>query len=375
MKILSLLHDYRKAIGVATRAKSGNVPAGIASVLKARLMYDIGPRHHALYDLARTPEETWPEFIIDNKLKPLLRKINTESARHVVQDKHAFRMHCTQNGLATIPILAKIDRTSPDDPLDGADPCRWNALLADAPDELFVKLIDGTWGTDAFVAKRKTDTLWRYCDQNGSLTDLHAFAMSRLKARRGWIVQPVIHNHPDLTRIMSPNALGTVRAVTYLSGNDTELLYAVLRIPVGANLADNFAHGTSGNLVAPIDIPTGRIGMARVSKGTAWPDIIDISRHPDSGELIEGTHLPHWTAAIELVRAAQSTLPELPTLGWDIAFSDSGPLLVEANSTFDVDILQVAYKRGLRTDFLKNRIERILQLQQPISDTSARARR
>lgn len=358
MKLLDLLADYRRAIKVATHAKSGNWPAGALSVFRARAFHDIGPRYYSLYDLARTPEKEWPEYIIDNGLKNRLRKINTKEAREVVHDKFAFLRHCEMHGLPTIPILATIDRNSPSDPLNGLEPQRWETLLANAPDQLFIKLIDGTWGIDAFIANRIDGHQWEFCDQHGSLADLHAFAMNRLRHRRGWIVQPVLRNHSALRPIMSPSALGTVRAVTYLRGSDVEFLYAVLRIPVGDNRADNFAHGSSGNLAAPIDLSTGRVGTPRASRTKVWPDMINVPEHPDTHAQIEGAVLPHWPEIAHLVRKAQLTLPNLPTLGWDIAITDAGPIIVEANSTYDVDIVQVAYGRGLKTEFLETRLKR-----------------
>lgn len=358
MKFLQSLSDYHRAIKSATSGKAANLPSSIVSVLRARAIHNIGPRYFSLYDLARVPEDMWDEFIIDDGLKGLLRTINTREAREVVFDKVAFSGHCNTYNLPTIPILATIDRQSPNDPLNSLDPRKWELLLNDAPSDLFIKLIDGTWGIDAFVASRTTDGLWHYCDRMGSLSDLHTFAMTRLRHRRGWIVQPVVQNHRALRPIMSPNALGTVRAVTYTKGAEIELLYAVLRIPVGKNRADNFAHGTSGNLAAPVELASGLIGTPRASKTTDWPNMINVVEHPDTGVHIEGVTIPHWTELTKLILKAQATLPDLPTLGWDIAITDSGPLIVEANSTYDMDLVQVAYGRGVKSEFLENRLKR-----------------
>lgn len=358
MNILKTLSDYQRAIRVATFRKSGNLPAAILSVLRARALHNIGPRYHSLYDLTRIPEESWDEFIIDNSVKNLLRQINSKEAREVVFDKIAFFRHCETHNLPTIPILATIDHRSPGDPLNGLDPEKWELLLRNAPNDLFIKLIDGTWGIDAFVASRATEELWSYCNQTGTLKDLHTFAMDRLNNRRGWIVQPLVENHRALRPIMSSNALGTIRAVTYANANSIELLYAVLRIPVGQNRADNFAHGTSGNLAAEVDLVSGKIQTPRASKTTVWPDMIDVLRHPDTGSVIRGTVVPYWTELKRLLVKAQGTLHDLPTLGWDVAITDSGPIIVEANSTYDLDIVQVAYNRGVRTDFLENRLKK-----------------
>ena len=349
MKFQSLLRDYWFATSTAAR-NSGCSPLRIApGVIKARLRYGIGPRFHSLYDLARVPEHEWSEFVIDERLKKQLRQVNPPEARVIVGDKLAFFRHCRRHAIQTIDILATLDGLDPDDALNGLDLNRWYILLRDAPDRLFFKLVDGTWGIDAFVAERQPSGNWRFCDKEGSLRELHAFSMARLEGRRGWIIQPAVSNHRDLTEILSPTALGTVRAITWLQGDRVEVLKCVLRIPTGSNQADNFAHGASGNLVAPIAPSTGKLGMARASRSKVWPDMMDVDRHIDSNRVITGHPLPYWSELIELVCRAQRSLPDLKTLGWDVAITDDGPVIVEANSTYDVDLVQVAHRQGLRT--------------------------
>jgi len=60
--------------------------------------------------------------------------------------------------------------------------------------------------------------------------------------------------------------------------------------------------------------------------------------------------IPEWDALKGLVIRAHSSLPDLVTLGWDIALTDMGPLVVETNPTYDIDIVQTALKRGVRDD-------------------------
>jgi len=356
MKALSLVSDYHRAIRAASSGNPLRAPRGLTSVLVARAAFDIGPRFHSLYDLASVPRKDWAEFIIDVALKKIMRRVNAPEDREVVNDKLRFFRHCEAHGLRSIPILGAIDRTSDDPTLNGVDNSAWVEQMKSAPDKVFVKLIDGTWGIGAFVAERHDKDKWRFCDQIGSSADLHAVCMERLKERGGWIVQPLVRSHAQLHRIMSPHALGTIRAVTFIENGTVTLPYAVLRIPVGKNCADNFSHGASGNLVAPLILETGIVGVARGSKNKDWPEMVDIDVHPDTRNKISGFALPFWSELKKLIVAAHKSLPNLATLGWDVAITDSGPLIVEANSTYDVDLLQVAYKRGLRSELLEARL-------------------
>ncbi len=49
----------------------------------------------------------------------------------------------------------------------------------------------------------------------------------------------------------------------------------------------------------------------------------------------DGFALPHWSEAIDLAKAGQRCFPMLPTLGWDVALTDAGPRIVEANARWD----------------------------------------
>jgi hypothetical protein len=72
--------------------------------------------------------------------------------------------------------------------------------------------------------------------------------------------------------------------------------------------------------------------------------------HPDTSQAIVGLTLPHWREAKELILRAHSSLPQLKLLAWDIAFTRTGPVLVEVNAYFHIGILQIAFQRGLRRE-------------------------
>jgi hypothetical protein len=57
--------------------------------------------------------------------------------------------------------------------------------------------------------------------------------------------------------------LGTFRVVTFLmSGRSIEIPFAVVKIPIGGSVTDNFDGGYSGNWVCPVDVGKGCLGDA-----------------------------------------------------------------------------------------------------------------
>jgi len=99
---------------------------------------------------------------------------------------------------------------------------------------------------------------------------------------------------------------------------------------VGDNVIDNFS-GHIGNLIADIDPDTGALSVpfAEAPDGNG---IKFVPVHPDSGNTIAGTILPHWSLARGLIdRAAPLFLP-LRTIGWDVALTADGVVLMEGNA-------------------------------------------
>jgi hypothetical protein len=344
------------AYGHAVRSASGGYPLrtsqAVLSVAYARIGYRIGPLFHSLFRLAEVPREEWSEIVLDRELNPALLALNRAEHRVLATDKLAFTAHCVAQGLPTIPVLCILGpaagAAAPGVPRATGPEALARALDA-APARVFAKHIDGAHGDDAFAATRCRGG-WRWRGRTGSAADLYRFCMERIGERRGWMFQPAVGPHPELDPIMPGGALGTVRAVTYLAGGDVTILPPVLRIPANGNTTDNFGVGTNRNVVAPVDMATGTLGRGLISRSATWPAMTDVDFHPDTGAPIRGRTLPCWPDVVELVREAQQRTPQLPTLGWDIAITAEGPIIVEANTNYGFDVVQAAHRRGMRRE-------------------------
>jgi hypothetical protein len=147
-----------------------------------------------------------------------------------------------------------------------------------------------------------------------------------------YLLQPKVHNH-EAIRDLSGQALATVRLLTLRtpSGEITPLL-AYFRMATGTSHTDNFS---SGGVAAPVDVIDGVLGHAVTNKHSP---LARTSRHPDSGTIIAGRALPYWHEALQLAVDAHGEFAEFFVVGWDIAITDNGALLVEGNDQPGVDI-------------------------------------
>lgn len=351
--------DYSKAIGSELRNGSSkgahrSAVGRIEALLRAKSRYGIGPLYYALYQLSKVPESEWSNYITDDPaFKERLTRMSPPEDLRIAQNKALMYEHCLAHELATVPVLCVVG-PSPD-ALAGRVPVartleQWREAMNDAPEELFVKSIDGTYGEGAFPVQRIAGE-FAFEGMRGALDALYHYLRSESRAASGWIVQPRVRSHPGLARIVSPHGLPTVRALTAMIADTPRLLFAAFKVTVRDNTTDNFSKGKSGNLLAAVDCSSGRLGCAwGPRKTTGWPVMAPFPLHPDSREPIEGTVLPCWDALVDLAERAQASLPRFRSIGWDIAISGQGPVLVEANATYDMSVLQIAYQRGLRRE-------------------------
>jgi len=247
-----------------------------------------------------------------------------------LSDKRRFHDRAAQAGLPVIPVLAEFDRGT----------ISVKASPSDHPSaDLFSKFAARWYGEGACAWRRCADG--SYADDQGAhltLDELYA-KLSALSLEYPLILQPRVTNHPEL-RALSGNGLSTVRAVTVRDTRGRiELTLACFRMPVGALLADNFA---AGGLAAPITLHDGRLGLAVFKSRSGVFDA-----HPESGAAILGRRLPHWSEVKELAVAAHAEFKTLPSIGWDIAISEDGPVIVEGNSEWGTNVVQMSHQLPL----------------------------
>src|SRR6185312_13195379 len=127
------------------------------------------------------------------------------------------------------------------------------------------------------------------------------------------------------------------------------ILRACWKIPSGANLADNYWR--AGNLLAQIDVPTGRTLRAMSGTGLEWTPH---SAHPDTNAPLVGIDIPCWPELTRTALEAARLMQHMPLIGFDIAVSESGPVIVEMNHNPDFFLNQLADGRGvLDADLIK----------------------
>lgn len=250
-----------------------------------------------------------------------------------LRNKAGFAAHCRRHGLACAPtvLLALNDGVAF---ADGA------SELPDA--DLLVKPIRGgaTRGRERWVFLGRD----RFLGPAGAILD-RAALVERFRRRGrgdGLLVQRADPAHAVLARLGGARA--TLRVLSCLDENlQPEVTHALLRMP-----------RFGGELVAPIDLHTGRLGQASdrgLGSSLGW-----IDRHPDTSAAIAGAAVPFWDDARRLVEKAHGCSRSRLIVGWEVAVTDEGAALIEATARPDFD----AYQRAARAPLGNSRFGRLL---------------
>lgn len=154
-----------------------------------------------------------------------------------------------------------------------------------------------------------------------------------ITAARPFICEEFIRQHPELSKL-NPASVNTIRVASLLLDGEVTILSATLKTGAGTErITDNLSQGGIG---AQIDVESGIV----CTFGKDF-DLKTFTHHPTTGAPILGVQIPHWDAAINLIKTAHKRLPQCMLYGWDIAITETGVDIVEANSKPGSRIMQV----------------------------------
>lgn len=136
------------------------------------------------------------------------------------------------------------------------------------------------------------------------------------------------------------NSVNTIRVVTFYYKEDVSILWTFLRVGAHGSAVDNM--GASG-FGAFIDPETGII----ISDGIDWLGNKE-EFHPDSKIKFKGFQIPKWDKLLETVKNLASEISEMHCIGWDLALTNDGWVLVEGNARPQCVTVQTYTKKGVK---------------------------
>lgn len=140
---------------------------------------------------------------------------------------------------------------------------------------------------------------------------------------------------------LNKSSVNTIRCITLDGGDGPKVAFTFAKVGREGSFIDN---GGAGGVLFGVDLDTG-VGNT--------DGIDELNRtytmHPDSQTQFKGFQFPRWDEMRALCIEMSSHFPELPYIGWDVACSDDGWVLVEGNMGQFIGP-QVTAKRGIKEE-------------------------
>lgn len=158
------------------------------------------------------------------------------------------------------------------------------------------------------------------------------------------IIEELIHNS-DFYAKFHPQSLNIVRAVCFRQKGEMKLYRTYLSLGCGDK---DFANGAAGAIAIPIDYNTGVTSDIGYTEALKTYEV-----HPDSGLPLKNIKLEQWDELVELVKELGKILPSLNYVGWDLACTPKGWVIVEGNGNAGQLLYQLMGGKSIRSEFMK----------------------
>lgn len=210
--------------------------------------------------------------------------------------------------------------------------------------ECVIKGTEGSHGDAVFAVKNityeATDALLELSTGNGE-----CIRLSSILKQYPLLFEQRIFQTRQLSSFNS-TSVNTVRFMTVLlPDGEAKIIATFIKIGRMGAFVDNAGKG--GNVDAGIDSRTGRIYGAIEFNG--FRKTIDINNHPDTGAALNGVVIDDWDNICRQMCSFQQKVPFLKAIGWDVAITETGPVIIEFNDFWDTTG-QLFIRRGWQSD-------------------------
>ncbi|WNO09102.1 sugar-transfer associated ATP-grasp domain-containing protein [Teredinibacter sp. KSP-S5-2] len=291
-------------------------------VLKHALLHSVPPRFYYRYQLYLNNKHQWPDFIYTHELpawhQAFSQQFSAES-RAFLTDKKFF---AEKLQLADLPSVPQVEKTF----IDGKP----NESILFQKKSLFFKPINGSRKQNCFVLNYiKNGDKYRLEQPNTqTLTSadcIQSFIQGQL-SKRSYLIQHLLKNSAWFTSLGVDTDLIVIRLITGRTKGDVYPLCAVLELPTGKN--------NSRIIPMYINANTGKIDKIKrlPIKDSTIKNLLN---------LLNEKRLPDWESIKAFTKAAHNICPDVRTVGWDLAISDQGIVLLEGNFNWGVEVHQL----------------------------------
>lgn len=323
------MSKFDKINYIITDKKRKNIFQIIIESIHASFLEKENPFFYFYNLLYKKNSSDYKNYIGMKKRNKILTNFYTEHQKEFT-DKIKFNKILTSNNIPTPYILAyskkyKIYHNSKEYTINNKEEFRsfLEKIINDsATKSIFIKPLDGSGGSHAFKFNHKTL----------NLKDIER--LLTLMRHQEFIFQETIIQNNSMKNIY-PDSINTLRIYTYLDRekNKVEIILALLRVGSKGSIVDN------ESMFVEVDIEN-RWTLKGDAKSFLHNGGKSYENHPDTGFEFNGFHLPFQEEIYKILGEAALLLPK-DYIGWDVALSENGPTIIEANDRPHILMTQI----------------------------------
>lgn len=304
----------------------------ISEILSLTFFHGSFPRHYFARYLFKRDRTNIRDYYPDKFLYRIKAFFNDKEVREVLENKLYFDFYYRQFNISLPTILMYNHKklfVVAEKCIRANNVSEFKILLQELfkqnppLDSIFIKRTYGSYGGDSVykLFRHQTDA------DDEMINGLYAEI-----ANAGFLFQETVKQHPDLDAL-NRSSLNTIRFDTFIDKNGLiEILSGYLRMSTSNHHVDN---ASSGGFMVGIDLDTGKLKKNGYSSFTKV-GVKVLSSHPVTNVVFEDFQIPFFNQAKQIVIDAAGLMPGLRLVGWDVAIGETGPVLIEGNSDYNV---------------------------------------
>jgi len=285
----------------------------------ATFIYCIPPYNYFLFELYSVPKNKWSEFFYSHEVPVFQYILNGEVSDHSMKyltSKHYFSRQAILNGILAIETIGHYKKHTK---LSTEDLFRKKSLYL-KPDNMHggAGCIELRYNDDSYLVKVGEDIVE---SENNILATINIYL-----DRFDYIIQPLLTNHSELTKIFNTDKLSVIRIVSnYANGTIFKIISSIIFVTQPDDSIVGFRINPESGLISK-EILGNRLLI-----------------EPEKSELnMEKIHkIPFWQEVRSNLKKAHSRCPDIKMVGWDVVISTSGIKILEGNIGNSIELEQV----------------------------------
>lgn len=161
--------------------------------------------------------------------------------------------------------------------------------------------------------------------------------------KRAYLLEEIVRQGPEMAKL-HPASVNTIRCITFNTRHGVELPYCFAKIGRNGSFVDN---GFAGGILVGIDRETG---LGNTNGYDELNNCYEV--HPDTGVRFIGFPFPEIPKAVEMCKELSAMTPDVKYIGWDLAWTENGWIVIEGNGMSQVIGPQTIWKKGVKSEVL-----------------------